>query len=446
MFARSDRSTKPYIVGYLGVVVGATLMLLSANAGFAAAAPAPKLDQLTLTALCTLPEGDAVFRVGNTNNVGVSYTWDIDKTSFSGSGTATPGHSYLYVPPSHENLRVYVGGKQQLAPKQDADLCVFHVQPVKRWVDADGHELESPDVPKFWKLTLESDIETLICTWKKDSVFCRSKADLEEKGEFAVEKRVLDVPFGSSYTITESATADFEQEGTGPFGPLAKPNDLTAFFNSDENIVATVTNRLVEEEVVAATTTAAATTTEAPTTTLAVTTTLAPTTTEALTSTSSTTVEEESTTSTTAEEESTTTTSTTIESLIAGESVTTAPTTTAAPTTTFAPTTTLAPPSTFSADTTAPADGTTSTSNGNSGDPESSELLPSDDRAPELTGDQVDPASVGPTRDSLPVTGGQAGLVAGLGFALVVAGLAVLAFAWCSATPGRHARRHRLTL
>ncbi len=108
------------------------------------------------------------------------YTWTIDKTSFSGSGTAQPGDSYLYVPPSHENLRVFADGKQLLAPKQDTDLCAFHVHPVKRWVDADGHELESPDVPKSWTLTLESDIETLICTWKKDDVFCKSKADSRE--------------------------------------------------------------------------------------------------------------------------------------------------------------------------------------------------------------------------------------------------------------------------
>ena len=388
MFARTDRSRKRHIVGYLSVIVGAALMLLSANAGLAAAAPAPKLDQLTLTALCTLPGGDAVFGVGNTNSVDVSYTWDIDNTSFSGAGTAPPGDSYLYVPPSPENLRVHADGKQLLAPKQDTDLCVFHVQPVKRWVDADGHELESPDVPNSWTLTLESDIETLVCTWKKNDVFCKSKADLDEKGDFAVEKRVLDVPFGSSYTITESATPGFEQEGTGTFGPLAPPQNLTAFFETDEDIVATVTNHLAQEEVAAATTTAAPTTT-----------------------------------------------STTIESLITGAAVTSAPTTTESPTTTLAPAPTLSPAPTLAASTTASVDETTSTSG----------ALPSDDRASELAGDEVEPAAVGPSRDTLPVTGGQAGIVAGLGFGLVVAGLAVLAVAWGSATPGRHARRRWLT-
>ncbi len=79
----------------------------------------------------------------------------------------------------------------------------------------------------------------------------------------------------------------------------------------------------------------------------------------------------------------------------------------------------------------------------NPSDPPSSEVLPSDDRSPELTGNEVDPAAVEPARDTLPLTGGEAGLVAGLGFALVVAGLGVLGFAWGSATPGRHARRRR---
>ncbi len=199
MFASRGRSTKRLVVGYLGVVMGATLMLLSANAGLAAAAP--KLDKLAVDGVCTLPEGDAVMRVGNSNSVGVDYTWDIDKTSFSGSGTAPPGHSYLLVPPSHDNVRVYVDGKQILAPKQDDDPCAFHVRPVKRWVDADGHELESPDVPKSWKLTLESDAETLTCTWKKGDISCDDDA--------------LDVPFGSTYTITESATPGFDQKGIG---------------------------------------------------------------------------------------------------------------------------------------------------------------------------------------------------------------------------------------
>ncbi len=404
MFARSRR-TKRHVVGYLGIVVGTTLMLLSATAGLATAAP--KLDKLSVDGLCTLPGGDAVLRVGNTNSVDIAYTWDIDKTEFKGSGVAHPGDSYLYVPPSHNNVRVYVDGKQILAPKQDADLCAFHVRPVKRWVDADGHELGSPDVPTSWTLTLENEVDAVSCTWKKGDLSCKGG-----------DKGVLDVPFGSSYSIIESATPGFEQEGTGDFGPVGTPQNLTAFFNSDEDIVVTVTNQLAEEKIEAATTTAATTTTEAPATTLGTTTTTeaptsttsttveeettttteaptsttsttveeettttteAPTTsttveeestttTEAPTSTTSTTVEEESTPSTTTDEESTTTTSTTIEGLITGESVTTAPTTTESPTTTLAststlaPTTTLAPGSTLSANTTG-AEETASTSN-----------------------------------------------------------------------------------
>ncbi len=373
MFARSRR-TKRHIVGYLGIVVGTTLMLLSANAGLANAAPAPKLDKLSVDGLCTLPGGDAVFRVGNTNSVDVPYTWAIDKTESKGSGTAHPGDTYFSVPPSHDNVRVYVDGKQILAPKQDADLCAFHVRPVKLWVDADGHELESPDVPKSWTLTVESEVDTLTCTWKKGDLSCKGG-----------DKGAIDVPFGSSYTITESATPGFEQKGIGDFGPVGWPQDATAFFNSDEDIVVTVTNQLADEKIEAATTTAAPTTTEAPATTLGTTTTTeaptsttsttveeestttteAPTsttsttveeesttTTEAPTSTTSTTVDEESTTSTTADEESTTTTSTTIEPLLTGESVTTAASTTDAPTTTLAPTSTLAPPTSTLAPTT----------------------------------------------------------------------------------------------
>ena len=70
---------------------------------------------------------------------------------------------------------MFADGEGVHAPKQDTDLCAFHVHPVKRWVRHD-HQLESPDVPKSWTLTLESDIETLICTWKKDGVFCKSKS------------------------------------------------------------------------------------------------------------------------------------------------------------------------------------------------------------------------------------------------------------------------------
>ena len=47
----------------------------------------------------------------------------------------------------HENVRVFADGKQLLAPKQDADLCAFHVHPVKRWVDADGTSWSRPMCP-----------------------------------------------------------------------------------------------------------------------------------------------------------------------------------------------------------------------------------------------------------------------------------------------------------
>ena len=80
MFAKSGRSTKRLIVGYLGVAMGSTLILLSANAGLAAAAP--KLDKLEVEGLCTLPnDGFAVMLVSNSNSVEVAYKWDIDKTS-----------------------------------------------------------------------------------------------------------------------------------------------------------------------------------------------------------------------------------------------------------------------------------------------------------------------------------------------------------------------------
>ena len=92
MFAISDRSTKRRIAGCLGGVLGASLLLLAAYPGIAAAAPAaPTLDKLTLTSVCTLPDGDAVFLVGNSNALAVTYTWDINKTSFAGKGVAPVG-------------------------------------------------------------------------------------------------------------------------------------------------------------------------------------------------------------------------------------------------------------------------------------------------------------------------------------------------------------------
>ena len=308
MFARSRR-TKRHVVGYLGIVVGTTLMLLSATAGLATAAP--KLDKLSVDGLCTLPGGDAVLRVGNTNSVDIAYTWDIDKTEFKGSGVAHRG-----TPTCTCRLPTTTCGctstASRYSPRSRTPICAaFHVRPVKRWVDADGHELGSPDVLSSWTLTLENEVDAVSCTWKKGDLSCKGG-----------DKGVLDVPFGSSYSIIESATPGFEQKGTGDFGPVGTPQNLTAFFNSDEDIVVTVTNQLAEEKIEATTTTAATTTTEAPATTLGTTTT-----TEAPTSTTSTTVEEEttttteaprSTTSTTVEEETTTTieaptTSTTVE-------------------------------------------------------------------------------------------------------------------------------------
>ena len=252
MFASSDRSTKRRIAGYLGGVLGASLLFLSVYPGIAAAAPA--LDKLTLTSMCTLPKGDAIFRVGNTNALAITYTWDINKTSFAGKALAPAGDSYLHVPSSSAgNTRIFVDGKQQASKAQNGKACVFHVQPVKRWVDASGADLAAPVVPKGWKLTLDSDLETLTCTWKKAALSCTSKVDAEDKGAFTNEKPNLDVPFGGSYTITETATPDFKQDGTGTFGPLDEPKDLDAYFAGADTFVVVVTNQ--SDAAIAATTT-----------------------------------------------------------------------------------------------------------------------------------------------------------------------------------------------
>ncbi len=274
MFANSDRNTKRRIAGYLGGVLGAACVLLAVYPGIAAAAPAaPALDKLTLTSMCTLPNGDAVFRVGNTNASPISYTWDINKTWFSGKGLAPAGDSYLHVPSSDAgNTRIFVDGKQQATKAQNGDVCVFHVQPVKQWLDASGSAIPSPDVPKGWKLTYEGELETVTCTWtNKDVLSCKSKVNADAKGTFANEGSSLEVPFGGSYTITETATPGFVQSGTGKFGPLDQPADLDPYFEGADTLDAVVTNQ--SDEASATTTTVSAATTEAPTTTLAPTTT-----------------------------------------------------------------------------------------------------------------------------------------------------------------------------
>ena len=96
------------------------------------------------------------------------------------------------------NTRLFVDGKQQASRAQNDKECVLHVQPVKQWLDASGAALTSPTVPKGWKLTLDSDLETLTCTWKKDALSCASKVDKEDKGEFTNEKPYLDVAFGGT--------------------------------------------------------------------------------------------------------------------------------------------------------------------------------------------------------------------------------------------------------
>ena len=207
MFANSDRNTKRRIAGYLGGVLGAACVLLAVYPGIAAAAPA--LDKLTLTSMCTLPNGDAVFRVGNTNASSISYTWDINKTSFGGSRHRTAGDSYLHVPSSSAgNTRLFVDGKQQATKAQNGDVCVFHVQPVEAWLDASGAAIASPDVPKGWKLTFEGELETVTCTWtNKDVLSCKSKVNPDAKGTFANVGGSLEVPFGGSYTITRDRDA-----------------------------------------------------------------------------------------------------------------------------------------------------------------------------------------------------------------------------------------------
>ena len=126
------------------------------------------------------------------------------------------------------NTRLFVDGKQQATKAQNGDLCVFHVQPVKQWLDASGAAIASPDVPKGWKLTFEGELETVTCTWtNKDVLSCKSKVNPDAKGTFANVGTSLEVPFGGSYTITETATPGFVQDGTGKFGPLDQPRTST---------------------------------------------------------------------------------------------------------------------------------------------------------------------------------------------------------------------------
>ncbi len=403
MFAISDRSTKRRIAGCLGGALGASLLLLAAYPGIAAAAPAaPTLDKLTLTSVCTLPDGDAVFRVGNINALAVTYTWDINKTSFAGKGVAPAGDSYLRVPVSSAgNTRLFVDGKQQASRAQNDRECVLHVQPVKQWLDASGAALTSPTVPKGWKLTLDSDLETLTCTWKKDALSCASKVDKEDKGEFTNEKPYLDVPFGGSYTISETATPDYKQNGTGSFGPLDQPKDLDAYFAGDDTVVVVVTNQ--SGSATAPTTVVA----EEPTTTTTIPVDEPTTTVEALVI-----INEQPTTTV----EVTTTVPTT------DAPTTDAAVTTLAPVTTDAPTTTLPGPAPTESSTTTIAPATHEL------DPTGVEGIVVRAETTAASTAELE-AGVEPASDTLPVTGAATAIAATVGFLLVGLGVFVLVLA-----------------
>ncbi len=98
MFATREPNFKRRLAGHVGGLVGATAMLLTVYPTIAAAAPA--VNKLTLASVCTLPEGDAVMRVGNSNAVDIVFTWDIVETALTGKSVAAPGDSFLLVPPS----------------------------------------------------------------------------------------------------------------------------------------------------------------------------------------------------------------------------------------------------------------------------------------------------------------------------------------------------------
>ena len=299
MFATREPNFKRRLAGHVGGLVGATAMLLTVYPTIAAAAPA--VNKLTLASVCTLPEGDAVMRVGNSNAVDIVFTWDIANTKLSGKAVATAGDSFLLVPPSTAgNTRVFVDGKQHAAKKQNPDVCVSHVQVSKQWVDAKGAPIASPSVPKGWALTLRSDLETVTCTWNKGAatVKCSSKVDAEDKGSFANVGASLEVPVGGAYTIDETATPGFDRSGLGKFG-VEKPTDLAAFFGGGDTLAAVVTNTAVAPVVTTTSTTSTTSTTLGSTSTAAPTTTIeSPTTTLA--------PPEETTTTTSVEEPTTT--------------------------------------------------------------------------------------------------------------------------------------------
>ena len=149
MFAISDRSTKRRIAGCLGGVLGASLLLLTAYPGIAAAAPvAPTLDKLTLTSVCTLPHGDVIFRVGNSNALAVTYTWDINKTSFVEA--LRPRLTATCVCPSHRPAtRVPLCGRKAAGivgpERQGVRAAPPAREAVARCIGRDAHEPDGPE-------------------------------------------------------------------------------------------------------------------------------------------------------------------------------------------------------------------------------------------------------------------------------------------------------------
>jgi hypothetical protein len=440
MFATREPNFKRRLAGHVGGVLGATAMLIAVLPGIATAAPA--LNKLTLASVCTLPGGDAVMRVGNTNAVDVAYTWDIAKTSITGKGVASPGESYVLFPPSTAgNTRLFVDGKQQAAKAQNPDVCVAHVQVSKLWVDAKGAPIASPAVPKGWALTLRSDLETVTCTWNKaaGAVKCSSKVDAEDKGGFANVGASLEVPVGGAYTIDETATPGFDRSGLGKFG-VEMPTDLAAFFGGGDTLAAVVTNTAVAPVVTTTSTTSTtsttlgSTSTAAPTTTIeSPTTTLAPpeetttttsveeptTTTEVEEPTTTTEVDEETTTTTTEVDEETTTTTTESPSTTVAAAEETTTTTSESPSTTVAAaeeTTTTTSSVEESTTTVAPATSGPAGVRGLALDPPSGEGQPD-------PATQVLAGTDGP--DVLPVTGAASVPIAVLGLGLVAIGTCI---------------------
>jgi|GEM_PF-2739608 len=183
--------------------------------------PPKELEKLNVTGMCLVSENEWLWRVNNPNDVYVPYEYRLAGVHGfipGPDGPAPPGESF-FVTNSVSTMIIrwqspVTGEYAQKTNGHSSDPCVGHVEFEKEWKDFDV----VPEVAEGLVIYAESDVAKATCSYNESAEFVCEYLPLDgyettniAKTEMANNNGQLadlHVPFGTTYTVTETGLGD----------------------------------------------------------------------------------------------------------------------------------------------------------------------------------------------------------------------------------------------